>query len=68
MTNKLEELMKVNKHLNIALSLLNNPSLYVGVLRDSRKLIKLKLKLEHLIESTSKQEIRDKQRFFNKLK
>ena len=68
MTTKLEELMKVNKHLNVALSLLNNPNLYVGVLRDSRKLVRLKLKLEHLIESTTKQEIRDKQRLLNKLK
>ena len=68
MTEKLETLMKVNKHLNIAVSLMNDNSLYTCALQDSRKLIRLKLRLEHLIENTIKEEHRAKRRFFNKIK
>ena len=69
MTDRIKNLVKVNKHLSIALSVLNNDlGLYLGTIRDVRELVKLKLKLEHLIDSTTRQEVLAKKRFFNKLK
>jgi hypothetical protein len=64
----LESLMKVNKHLGIALSELTNTHSYIGSLREQRKLISIKLKLESLMEKTLKQEKLDKDSFFRKLK
>ena len=64
----LESLMKVNKHLGIALSELTNIHSYIGSLREQRKLISIKLKLESLMEKTLKQEKLDKDSFFRKLK
>ena len=64
----LESLMKVNKHLGIALSELSTTHSYIGCLREQKKLISVKLKLESLMEKTLKQEKLDKDSFFRKLK
>ena len=64
----LESLMKVNKHLGIALSELTNTHSYVGVLTEQRRLIKVKLRLESIIEQTLKAEKIAKDKFFRKLK
>jgi hypothetical protein len=64
----LESLMKVNKHLGIALSELTNTHSYVGVLVEQRQLIKVKLRLETIIEQTLKAEKIAKDKFFRKLK
>lgn len=61
-------LNKINKHLSIALGVLGDGSLYIGDLREQRRLIRLKLKLEHIIEKTSKFEKLEKEKFFRKLK
>jgi len=65
---ELESLMKVNKHLGIALSELSTTHSYIGSLREQRKLISINLKLESLMEKTLKQEKLDKDSFFRKLK
>jgi len=64
----LESLMKVNKHLGIALSELTKTHSYIGVLAEQRRLIKIKLRLESVIERTMKAEILAKDKFFRKLK
>jgi hypothetical protein len=64
----LESLMKVNKHLGIALSELTKTHSYVGVLTEQRRLIKVKLRLETIIEQTLKAEKIAKDKFFRKLK
>jgi hypothetical protein len=64
----LESLMKVNKHLGIALSELTDTDSYVGVLVEQRRLIKIKLRLESIMERTLKAEILAKDKFFRKLK
>jgi hypothetical protein len=64
----LESLMKVNKHLGIALSELTDTHSYVGVLVEQRRLIKVKLRLETIIEQTLKAEKIAKDKFFRKLK
>jgi hypothetical protein len=64
----LESLMKVNKHLGIALSELTDTHSYVGVLVEQRRLIKVKLRLETIIEETLKAEKIAKDKFFRKLK
>ena len=64
----LESLMKVNKHLGIALSELSTTHSYIGSLREQKKLISIKLKLESILEITLKQEKLDKDSFFRKLK
>jgi hypothetical protein len=64
----LEALMKVNKHLGIALAELSNSLGYVGSLREQRKLISVKLRLEDIITKTLAGEKWEKQRFFAKLK
>ena len=46
---ELESLIKVNKHLGIALSELTNTHSYVGSLREQKSLISVKLKLEAII-------------------
>lgn len=61
-------LNKINKHLGIALGILSDGSLYIGDLREQRRLIRIKLKLEHIIEKTSKFEKLEKENFFRKLK
>ena len=64
----LESLMKVNKHLGIALAELTDTHSYVGVLTEQRRLIKVKLRLETIIEQTLKAERIAKDKFFRKLK
>ena len=64
----LESLMKVNKHLGIALSELTNTHSYIGVLVEQRRLIKVKLRLESIMERTLKAEVLSKDKFFRKLK
>jgi hypothetical protein len=65
---ELESLIKVNKHLGIALSELANTHSYIGSLREQHSLIKVKLKLEGIIERTLKAEKLAKDSFFRKLK
>ena len=64
----LESLMKVNKHLGIALSELTKTHSYIGVLSEQRRLIQVKLKLESVMERTLKAEVLAKNKFFRKLK
>ena len=64
----LESLMKVNKHLGIALSELTDTHSYVGVLVEQKRLIKIKLRLESIMERTLKAEMLSKDKFFRKLK
>jgi hypothetical protein len=64
----LESLMKVNKHLGIALSELTDTHSYVGVLTEQRRLIKIKLRLESIMERTLKAEMLSKDKVFRKLK
>ena len=65
---ELESLMKVNKHLGIALAELSTTHSYIGSLREQRRLISVKLKVESIIEKTSKAEKLAKDSFFRKLK
>jgi hypothetical protein len=65
---ELESLIKVNKHLGIALSELTNTHSYLGSLREQKSLISVKLKLEGIIERTVKAEKLAKDSFFRKLK
>ncbi len=65
---ELESLIKVNKHLGIALSELTNTHSYIGCLREQRRLISTKLKLEGILERTLKAENLSKKSFFRKLK
>jgi hypothetical protein len=65
---ELESLIKVNKHLGIALSELTNTHSYLGSLREQKSLIRVKLKLEGIIERTLKAEKLAKNSFFRKLK
>ena len=65
---ELESLIKVNKHLGIALSELTQTHSYLGSLREQRKLVSVKLKVEAIIERTLKAEKLAKDRFFRKLK
>lgn len=55
---KLDRLKKCNEHLNIALAELGKIAggTYVGGLRDLRKLISVKLKLENIIKETERGE------------
>ena len=65
---ELESLIKVNKHLGIALSELTNTHSYVGSLREQKSLIRVKLKLEGVIERTLRAEKIAKDSFFRNLK
>jgi hypothetical protein len=65
---ELESLIKINKHLGIALSEITNTHSYIGSLREQRNLISVKLKLEGIIERTSQAERLAKNSFFRKLK
>jgi len=65
---ELESLIKVNKHLGIALSELTNTHSYIGSLREQKSLIRVKLKLEGIIERTLEAEKLAKNSFFRKLK
>jgi hypothetical protein len=65
---ELESLIKVNKHLGIALSELTNTHSYVGSLREQKSLIRVKLKLEGIIERTLRAEKIAKDSFFRNLK
>jgi len=65
---ELESLIKVNKHLGIALSELTNTHSYIGSLSELKSLIRVKLKLECIIERTLQAEKLAKDSFFRKLK
>jgi hypothetical protein len=67
MRYKLDSLLKINKHLGIALVELEKHP-YIGSLQESRKLISLKLKLENIITKTIKIEDHAKREFFSNLK
>jgi hypothetical protein len=68
MTDRLDSLIKINKHLGIALSELSKTQPYVGSLRETHRLISAKLKIESIIEKTLKAEKLAKDSFFRKLK
>jgi hypothetical protein len=68
MTDRLDSLIKINKHLGIALSELSTTQPYVGSLRETHRLISAKLKIESIIEKTLKAEKLAKDSFFRKLK
>ena len=68
MTYKIDSLIKINKHLGIALSELSKTQPYVGSLRETHRLISVKLKVEGIIEKTLKAEKLAKDSFFRKLK
>jgi hypothetical protein len=68
MTYRLDSLVKINKHLGIALSELSKTQPYVGSLRETHRLISAKLKVESIIEKTLKAEELAKDSFFRKLK
>ena len=68
MTYKIDSLIKINKHLGIALSELSKTQPYVGSLRETHRLISVKLKVEGIIEKTVKAEQLAKDSFFRKLK
>ena len=68
MTDRLDSLIKINKHLGIALSELSKTQPYVGSLRETHRLISVKLKVEGIIEKTLKAEQLAKDSFFRKLK
>jgi hypothetical protein len=68
MNYELDSLIKINKHLGIALSELSKTQPYVGSLRETHRLISVKLKVESIIEKTLKAEKLAKNSFFRKLK
>ena len=68
MNYELDSLIKINKHLGIALSELSKTQPYVGSLRETHRLISAKLKVESIIEKTLKAEKLAKDSFFRKLK
>ena len=68
MTYKIDSLIKINKHLGIALAELAKTQPYVGSLRETHRLISAKLKVEGIIEKTLKAEKLAKDSFFRKLK
>ena len=68
MTCKIDSLIKINKHLGIALAELSRTQPYVGSLRETHRLISAKLKVESIIEKTLKAEKLAKDSFFRKLK
>lgn len=68
MTYKIDSLIKINKHLGIALAELSKTQPYVGSLRETHRLISAKLKIEGIIEKTLRAEKIAKDSFFRKLK
>ena len=68
MNYELDSLIKINKHLGIALSELSKTQPYVGSLRETHRLISAKLKVESIMEKTLKAEELAKNSFFRKLK
>jgi hypothetical protein len=68
MNYELDSLIKINKHLGIALSELSKTQPYVGSLRETHRLIRVKLRVESIIEKTLKAEKLAKDSFFRKLK
>jgi hypothetical protein len=68
MNYELDSLIKINKHLGIALSELSKTQPYIGSLRETHRLIRVKLKVESIIEKTLKAEKLAKNSFFRKLK
>lgn len=67
MRYKLDSLLKINKHLGIALIELEKGP-YIASMQDARKLLSIKLKLEHIMTKTIKAEKWAKEEVFNKLK
>ena len=59
--NKLDRLRKCNEHLAIALAELGKIAggSYVGSLRELKKLISVKIKLENIVKETERGEIRE---------
>ena len=68
MTYKVASLIKINKHLGIALSELSKTQPYIGSFRETQRLISAKLKVESIMEKTLKAEELAKDSFFRKLK
>jgi hypothetical protein len=68
MNYELDSLIKINKHLGIALSELSKTQPYIGSLRETHRLIRVKLRVESIIEKTLKAEKLAKDSFFRKLK
>jgi hypothetical protein len=69
MIDNLPTLQKINQHLNIALiEMTNNPGIFFGQMQEQRKLIQVKLKLEHLVDRITKEENKAKQKIFNRIK
>lgn len=68
MSYKIDALIKINKHLGIALSEMSKTQPYIGSLRETHRLISAKLKVESIIEKTLKAEKLAKDSFFRKLK
>lgn len=64
--DNIESLLKVNKHLRLAISNLEDGT-FVGSLMTERKLINLKFRLEEILETTMRAEKRAKQAIFQKL-
>lgn len=65
---ELESLIKVNKHLGIALAELTHTHSYVGCLQEQKKLVSVKLNLENIMERTLKAEKLGKDSFIRRLK
>jgi hypothetical protein len=65
---ELDSLLKVNKHLGIALIELTKTHSYVGCLLEQKKLVSVKLKLEGIMERTLKAEKLAKDGFIRRLK
>ena len=68
MTYKVASLIKINKHLVIALSELSKTKPYICSFRETHRLISAKLKVESIMEKTLKAEELAKDSFFRKLK
>ncbi len=68
MTCKIDSLIKINKHLGIALAELSRTQPYIGSFRETHRLISAKLKVESIMEKTLKAEQLAKDSFFRKLK
>ncbi len=66
--SQVDRLIAINKHLRRAISYFDSNDVYIGSLTEQRKLIKLKFRLEEILELTIKREIQAKKSVFRKLK
>ena len=66
--SKVDRLIAINRHLRIAISYFASHDVYIGSLQEERDLIKLKFRLEEILETTTKRELSAKQSVFRKLK